>query len=156
MTETLGSLCDKLTIVILKECHTASGRKLAHLADQKKQLQGEMDHYFIDAISGRIPVSNLTFAANKVYKKEGNELKALEGKGIPYLISELATTNCALWHEQEKIYDFEHVLPENKDRVVKQLALLNLKRNQCIDAIDRHLQLLVVVSAIRKTPLEEN
>jgi hypothetical protein len=41
-----------------------------------------------------------------------------------------------LWHEQEKVYEFELVSPENKDKVVKQLAILNLERNKCMDEID--------------------
>jgi hypothetical protein len=42
-----------------------------------------------------------------------------------------------LWHEQEKVYEFEKVPAEKKDGVVKGLALLNLKRNKCIDLMDR-------------------
>jgi hypothetical protein len=49
---------------------------------------------------------------------------------------QLADVNCKLWHEQEKVYEFENIAIENKDKVVKQLALLNLERNKCIDAIN--------------------
>jgi hypothetical protein len=48
----------------------------------------------------------------------------------------LADVNCKLWHEQEKVYEFEMVPVEQKDAVVKLLALLNLERNKCIDAIN--------------------
>ena len=51
--------------------------------------------------------------------------------------------NCKLWHEQEKVYDFEKVPSAEKDTVVKQLALLNLERNKCIDQIDRQFHHLV-------------
>ncbi len=53
------------------------------------------------------------------------------------VFSQLAEVNCLLWHEQEKVYDFEAVATDEKNAVVKQLALLNLSRNQCIDQIDR-------------------
>jgi hypothetical protein len=51
--------------------------------------------------------------------------------------------NCQLWHEQEKVYEFEKVPAEQKDVVVKGLAILNLKRNKCIDLIDRQFAGLV-------------
>jgi hypothetical protein len=41
------------------------------------------------------------------------------------------------------VYEFETVPAVQKDQVVKQLALLNLKRNQCIDAIDQALVKIV-------------
>ena len=41
-----------------------------------------------------------------------------------------------LWHEQEKVYDFEKVPAEQKDIVVRKLAVLNLERNKCIDRIN--------------------
>ena len=53
------------------------------------------------------------------------------------MFAKLAWVNCELWHEQEKVYDFTSVPADQKDAVVKQLALLNLQRNECIDRIDR-------------------
>jgi hypothetical protein len=44
--------------------------------------------------------------------------------------------NCALWHEQEKVYEFANVAAQEKDAVVSRLASLNLERNDCIDRID--------------------
>jgi hypothetical protein len=44
--------------------------------------------------------------------------------------------NCRLWHEQEKVYDFEKIPVDEKDKVVKNLALMNLERNKCIDKIN--------------------
>jgi hypothetical protein len=139
MAETLGSLCDKLTIVKLKQWHTEDEARQASLAGQEKQLQEEIDDYIRRASSGEIPAGRLVFSANKVYKKEGNAVPEVHG-GFGDVFSRLARVNCALWHEQEKVYEFEKVAADRKDAVVKQLALLNLERNQCIDAIDRLLQ----------------
>lgn len=142
MAETLGSLCDKLTIVKLKQWHTDDAARNASLAAQECQLSAEIDDYLVRAAAGTIPVAQLSFAANKVFKQEGNTVPTVSG-GIGELFARLAQVNCALWHEQEKVYDFENVPAEKKDAVVKQLALLNLERNQCIDGIDRNLIALV-------------
>lgn len=138
MAETLGMLCDKLTIVKLKEYHTEDTKRLESLKEQSRQLQEEIDEYLIQAITGQIPVERLSFSANKVFKKEGNEVKEVVGN-IGDIFYQLADVNCRLWHEQEKVYEFETVPAEQKDKVVKQLAILNLERNKCIDAINQQL-----------------
>jgi hypothetical protein len=135
MAETLGMLCDKLTIVKLKQYHTEDEERLKSLNKQAEQLQQEIDEYVSDAINGIIPLEKLTFAANKVYKKEGNEIVDVKGN-IGALFSQLADVNCRLWHEVEKGYDIENVPVVEKDKLVKMLAILNLERNKCIDAID--------------------
>jgi len=136
MAETLGSLCDKLTIVKLKQWHSEDRVKLQSLAVQAQQLQEEIDELVTAAVLGQIPTNRLTFAANKVYMTENNSVPTVAG-GIGTVISHLATVNADLWHEQEKVYDFERVPAEGKDQVVKRLALLNLERNECIDRIDQ-------------------
>lgn len=135
MAETLGSLCDKLTIVKLKQWHSEDPARLASLAEQEEQLKNEIDEFSTAAIDGKIPVEKLTFAANKVYKKEGNAIRGINGS-IGEVFSQLAEINCKLWHEQEKVYEFEKVPAEEKDGIVRQLAILNLERTQCIDRID--------------------
>jgi len=139
MAETLGSLCDKLTIVKLKQIHSDDCAKMESLQAQERQLCEEIDTFLAGAISGEIAPEKLTFRANKIYKKVGNELGCLQADAIGAVFAELAKVNCDLWHEQEKVYEFEAVPVPQKDRVVKQLAILNLKRNQCIDAIDQAL-----------------
>ena len=143
MAETLGSLCDKLTIVKLKQYHSDDLAKTESLQVQERQLSGEIDAFLSGAISGEIAPDKLTFRANKVYKKRGNELGVLKSDALGSVFAELAKVNCDLWHEQEKVYEFETVPVAQKDQVVKQLALLNLKRNQCIDAIDQALVRIV-------------
>lgn len=142
MAETLGSLCDKLTIIKLKQWHSEDENRLQSLAVQEKQLQAEINEFINAAVSGEIPKERLTFAANKVYKQAGNYVPDVLGS-IGEIFSQLAHVNCNLWHEQEKVYEFEKVAAAEKDRVVKQLALLNLERNKCIDGIDKNFQALV-------------
>lgn len=142
MAETLGSLCDKLTIVKLKQWHSEDPERLKSLDVQEKQLQAEINEFIAAVISGQIPLERLTFSANKVYKQEGNIVAEVTGS-IGEIFSKLANVNSTLWHEQEKVYEFEKVPPEEKDKVVKRLALLNLERNSCIDQIDKQFRSLI-------------
>ncbi len=142
MAETLGFLCDKLTIVKLKQWHSEDPERLKILSIQEKQLENEIDEFIAAAIAGHTPIDRLTFAANKVYKKENNQVPDVAGS-IGEVFSQLAHVNCQLWHEQEKVYEFEKIPVEDKDKVVKQLALLNLERNKCIDRIDGQFQKLI-------------
>jgi hypothetical protein len=135
MAETLGTLCDKLTIVKLKQYHSEDRERLASLQIQQNQLSEEINEFISDAINGLIPVNKLTFKSNKVFKKQGNEIQDIKGT-IGVVFGKLAEINCLLWHEQEKVYDFEKVPALEKDKVVKQLAILNLERTKCIDEID--------------------
>ena len=139
MAETLGTLCDKLTIVKLKRWHSDDPDRLKSLAVQEEQLHAEIDEFMSAALAGQVPVERLTFASNKVYKKEGNAVAELHGS-IGRVFSQLADVNCRLWHEQEKVYEFEKVPVEEKDGVVKDLAILNLERVNCIDKLDEEFR----------------
>ena len=108
MAETLGMLCDKLTIVKLKQFHTEDKDRLESLEKQSVQLQAEIDLYVSDAVQGNIPVDRMTFDANKVFKKEGNVVDDVKGN-FGEVMYQLADVNCRLWHEQEKVYEFEKV-----------------------------------------------
>ncbi|MBE9175107.1 hypothetical protein IQ225_06945 [Synechocystis salina LEGE 06155] len=145
MAETLGSLCDKLTIVKLKQWHSSDPSRLESLGNQEQQLQTEINDFIYDAIHHKIPVEKLTFASNKVFRQEGNVVSEVAGS-IGSVFSQLADVNCKLWHEQEKVYEFEKVPVSEKDAVVKQLALLNLERNKCIDSIDQQFRTLILNS----------
>lgn len=134
--ETLGSLCDKLTIVKLKQWHTEDETRLESLSKQENQLSNEIDSYLANALNGDIPLENLKFSSNKVFKTKGNEIRVINSSSIGVVFAELAQVNCDLWHEQEKVYDFEIVPVEKKNEVVKNLAKMNLERNSCIDKID--------------------
>jgi hypothetical protein len=148
MAETLGTLADKLITVKLKLWHTEDDERIASLKAQEKQLEDEIDEFVAAAMSGRIPIEKLTFAANKVYKKDGNAISDFSGS-IGELFSQLAETDCRLWHIQEKVYEFEQIPVAEKDEVIKELAVVNLERNQCIDRLDQEFQRSV--SELNKT-----
>lgn len=135
MAETLGTLADKLTTVKLKLWHTEDAERTRSLKAQEKQLQDEINEFVGAAIRNDIPIERLTFAANKVYKKEGNVVPDFSGS-IGEIFSQLAEVNCRLWHVQEKVYEFEQVPIDEKDEIIKQLAIVNLERNQAIDKLD--------------------
>jgi hypothetical protein len=139
MAETLGTLADKLTTVKLKLWHTDDAERIASLKAQEQQLEDEINEFVGAAIAGQIAIERLTFAANKVYKKEGNAISDFSGS-IGELFSQLAATNCKLWHVQEKVYEFEQIPAAEKDEVIRELAVVNLERNQCIDRLDQEFQ----------------
>ena len=142
MAETLGMLCDKLTISQLKHYHTTDEVRLQSLSTQIIQLQQEIDEYISDSLSGKIDPERMVFAANKVFKTEGNQVADVKGN-FGEIFFQLSQVNCKLWHEQEKVYEFESVPVNEKDAVVKQLALLNLERNKCIDSLNEQFMNLV-------------
>jgi len=145
MAETLGSLCDKLTIVKLKQWHSSDEKKLASLHLQAQKLSEEIDEYLFGAISGLINSDKIRFPSNKVYNEKENLPREFIGT-IGTTIFELATVNCELWHEQEKVYEFDKVAPDDKNKVIKKLAILNLERNKCIESIDNNLYKLIEAS----------
>jgi hypothetical protein len=149
MAETLGTLADKLTTVQLKLWHTDDPERTRSLEVQQKQLQKEIDEFVAAALSGEVPIEKLTFAANKVYKKDGNAVPEFQGT-IGEIFAQLAAVNCRLWHVQEKVYDFEKIPVPEKDEVIKQLAIVNLERNQCIDKLDAEFRQAVETLALRK------
>lgn len=142
MAETLGTLCDKLSVLQLKLWHSDDQAKRASLARQSQALRTELDELFAAALAGEVDQERLHYPAHKVYKREGNVVPDVSGS-LGELVGRLAHVNCELWHEQEKVYEFETVPHDAKDGVVKRLAVLNLERNRCIDSIDRAFQAAV-------------
>ncbi len=143
MAETLGSICDKLTVVKLKQWHCDDEQKLASLNKQAQDLQAEIDAYLAAALQGEIPVARLTFAANKIYNPSFGVVREAQGS-MGEAVAELAKVNCSLWHVQEKVYEFEQVAAQEKDQVIRELATLNLERNRFIDLINQLLQAMVL------------
>lgn len=141
--ETLGSLCDKLIIVKLKEIHTdvKEREKNEQLNSQEFALRDEINEYVADAISGKVPVENLYQPSHKVYS--GVVVPKYVFSSIGGTIAQLATVNCDTWHMQEKVYDFKKVPPAMKDEVIEQLAVLNLQRNKCIEEIDHKFKEMI-------------
>lgn len=153
MAETLGSLCDKLATVKLKLWHTDDPSRLESLRVQEKQLSHEIDEFMIAAMAGAIPLERLTFAQNKVYKKEGNVVPEFNGT-LGESFAQLAHTVCKLWHVQEKVYEFENIPVDQKDAVIKELAIVNLERNQCIDKLDQQFHDMVVAARNAAAPVD--
>jgi hypothetical protein len=58
----------------------------------------------------------------------------------------LAQTVCKLWHVQEKVYEFEAIPVDQKDAVIKELAIVHLERNQCIDKLDQRFSDLIATA----------
>jgi len=138
MAETLGSLCDKLTIVKLKQYHSTNEEQIKSLKIQEIHLIEEIDSYIAQAMSGLIPLEKLTFDSNKIHKQDESEIRNFGGE-LGYIFSELSDINCKLWHEQEKVYEFDKIPVDKKDEVVRRLAILNLERNRCMDEINRRI-----------------
>ena len=149
MAETLGSLCDKLATVKLKLWHSDDPERLQSLGRQEQQLQQEIDEYMSAAMAGEIPLERLTFAQNKVYKKDGNVVPEFKGT-LGESFAQLAHTVCKLWHVQEKVYEFESIPLDEKDGVIKELAIVNLERNQCMDQLDQQFRDLVAAARANK------
>ncbi len=146
MAETLGSLCDKLTIVKLKQWHTEDGARLENLAQQAEQLSGEIDAFFDAAVSGRVEQDRLRFASHKVFD---GHVEGRVAETIGQLFADLAHINCELWHEQEKVYEVQK-RPESQIDAVSvmgRLGELNLHRTRCIDALDQTLSSAVASRA---------
>ena len=148
MAETLGSLCDKLTVVKLKQWHTSDERRSESLACQAGRLAEEIDVYVTDALGGVVDSDRITFPSNKVFDLGEKSLPEVIGS-LGHIVSELARVNCELWHEQEKVYEIQRSPESHSDavHVVRRLGALNLGRTQCIDAIDESLLKAVVNGA---------
>ena len=144
MAETLGSLCDKLSIVKLKEYHSENKDKKSLLIRQSKQLILEIDEYVQNAFSDNISIEKLTFKSNKVHGLKNLSFIKKDKSSLGQFIEKLSYTNCLLWHEQEKIYDFENIPPSDKNDVIKKVALLNLERTNFIDQIDEYFKNIIL------------
>jgi hypothetical protein len=125
--ETLGSLVDKLTIIKLKQFHTPfdNTKRFESLDAQEKGLIEEIDEYVAYQSGAVIP-------ANKVCELKVKVFGTLGG-----LISNLALTNCKVWHLQEKIYDFANVPEADREGVIRDIAKLNITRTTLIEEIDK-------------------
>jgi hypothetical protein len=135
MAETLGSLCDKLIVVKLKQYHTEDPFKENSLLNQERQLTDEINEFI------RNPPKNLTFPANKVYAIPKDLPNIMDGcLTLGKLVGMLCDINIDLWHQQEKVYHFEQIPANEKDGVIQILAMLNIQRTQCIEKIDQEFK----------------
>lgn len=132
---TLGNLIDRLSITALKHYHADTDEKRESTKGQLAQLSKDVDDYLALVLSGQI--SDLTFPANKVYKKAvvvAGDPNPEDSLGT--LISKLCEVNKRMWDNQENVYDFQRVPDNKRVEVIDVCASLNVERNQYIDAID--------------------
>lgn len=135
MSETLGSLCDKLIITELKKLHTSDQIKLEAIQERIIILKEELDEYVNLATQGKIAKNRLVVASNKIYN-ESKYVRYDATLSLGGYICELSRINLELWKEQEKVYEFESVPTNLKNQVIHSLAQLNLERNELIERID--------------------
>jgi hypothetical protein len=136
LSETLGSLIDKISIVNLKIEHTKDKDKIENLYTQNRNLCEEIEEYINDALLGKVAINKLQIKANKVYD-EGKYIIKIDNNSIGNNISQLISCNIKIWREQENIYNFERVPESKKNVVIKNIAELNLERNKLIELIDQ-------------------
>lgn len=138
MSETLGSLVDKLSIVNLKIIHTEHPDRVKSLLEQKSNLVDEINEWIELFCKNKLSISIINAKANKVYDENKFRIK-IETQSIGQNIDSLINCNSSIWKLQEKIYKFEQLTGSEKDIVVRDIAELNLKRNEYIDKINELL-----------------
>ena len=138
MSETLGSLIDKLSIVNLKIVHTNQSERVESLMEQQGNIIEEINELIELFYQNKLSISRLNAKANKVYDE--NKFKiSRENQSIGKHIDALIGCNFHIWKLQEKMYKFEELPANEKDEVVRSIAELNLKRNNYIDMINELL-----------------
>jgi hypothetical protein len=109
MAETLGSLCDKLTVVKLKEWHADDPARVESLRKQEQQLQQEIAEYLAaecrsDFLSLTLPPSRCTREGDPNPKKPHFWRSALNLRcEMPFCI-------------RKRLYEFEQVQAEKRIR----------------------------------------
>lgn len=136
MSDTLGSLVDKLSIAVLKIKHCDSDVKMQSLLEQRKRYCAEIDQFLGMAMldpEGMV----LTNPSNKIYSCA--EYAREHASTLGGLVSELVQANIEMWHCQEVTYDQETLGRFTKQEMLDYLnraARLNIERNQAIDRLD--------------------
>lgn len=135
MSETLGSLLDKLSVLKIRQWHENDCVTLSRLIEQETDLSQEINDFVHDAVTGAIPLNKLTSPAYKNQRKNGSPIVI---RDISSLFSDLADVNCELWHDVDK----SHQSPDSMSRdewahLVSRLATLNLERNEYKESIDK-------------------
>jgi hypothetical protein len=138
VSETLGSLIDKLSIVNLKIVHTNQSERVESLMEHQGNLIEEINELIELFYQNKLSISRLNAKANKVYDENKFKIRR-ENQSIGEHIDALIGCNFYIWKLQEKMYKFEELPANEKDEVVRSIAELNLKRNNYIDMINELL-----------------
>lgn len=139
--ETISCLIDKLVTVKLKLYHKTPDKidEIAALNKQQAILLSEIDQFITAATSGQIPPDRIVAPQCKVYKQEGNEVNVQDSQSLAALINGLIEADCKMWLNQDRLYRFSDIPPEEKDQIVNKCCVLNLERNKFMDQIDKRL-----------------
>lgn len=140
MSDTLGSLIDKLSIVCLKHYHTNSPEKKASLLSQRTLLSREMDD-FIRRLKLDPTSVTITFPSNKVYQS-GVVTETQQTGSLGELAGNIVDANIRMWHLQEINYDRAELESMSKDEMLNYLTLAanaNIERTKAIDVFDAEL-----------------
>lgn len=146
MSETLGSLIDKLTIKDIREFHLAQmfrdkkskfpkadlKDKLGRLRKQKKDLLEEIDCFVSASIS-----SGRAFRDEKlkIYNAPSDIGRIPATSSLAEAISGLAQKNLELWHLEDEARRVDAGLAY-VGRIKRRIDLANQQRNDFIDRID--------------------
>lgn len=130
--DTLGSLCDKLTIIKLKQWHHTGSDGYSGLLIQESELIYEINSFVASAINGDVPKSMLKFSSYKI----GGESECIPAEDIGSVFAQLANVNCDIWHDVDKSMHIDDYPEEDVIKLVKRLAKLNLDRNRFKEEID--------------------
>lgn len=135
MSETLGSLLDKLSVLKIRQWHTDDDdTTFVRLEEQECLLEDEIDKFIDGALKGSIPHALLTHPAFKTGVNGSPSVYA----SIAANFSKLTEVNCDIWHDVEKSRLPKDSMPSDQwYTLVQRLAYLNLQRNGCKEAIDR-------------------
>lgn len=138
--DSIANLIDRLTIQQLKLLHKNEEEKedIDFLNQQIERLKNEIDDFFLNAITGKIPIEHIRIPQCKVYRQEFYKEIDYDSKSLAELIVELAMANLRMWDNQSMFYNWDDLPDEKtKDEIAKKVGTLNLDRVNLIDAIDQ-------------------
>ena len=146
MSETLGSLVDKLTIKDIREfhllemlatkdkkfCRPELENKLRLLRRQKQDLISEIDAFLASAVKGKIRLRDDKL---KLYNAPEDMGRIFSTDSIGKAMSALAQKNLELWHLEDEARR-KDVSLSYIGKIKGKIDLANQQRNDLIDRID--------------------
>jgi len=139
LSETLGSLVDKLTIKNirlnnLRKAKKKSRNKIDIVQAQRKDLIEEMNEFLAQALKGKVKLKDEKV---KLYKQAGEKRKVSGTLGA--LVDGLSQTNVQLWHLEDEARKSD-VNDAYIGRIKRKIDIANQIRNDLIDRIDELLE----------------
>jgi len=131
--ETIGSLCDQLSIAVLRKMHCKDEMAIFLLKQQEDSLIQEMDHVLGNLAKGDIPIEMACKPKLKNYKHQDNTLELKESLG--QAMSALIEANNSLWNLEDTRRD-KSKTDQERLAAADNVSIWNKKRNDMIDCID--------------------